>query len=144
MMATPAMSHVGGTVGHLWNDHIKPRADARYVNAVAGTDRASRADGLNAIQIARSAAVTIPAGNEVSATAQCPAGTFVVGGGALSSFGSPDPYLNSSFANSTTSWRVFAWNPTGGDETTQAYAVCVAANSSTLLPPPTGPARVQR
>ena len=30
-MATPAMSHVGGTVGHLWNTHIKPRADARYV-----------------------------------------------------------------------------------------------------------------
>ena len=26
------MSHVGGTVSHLWNTHIKPRADARYVN----------------------------------------------------------------------------------------------------------------
>lgn len=47
MMATPAMSHVGGTVGHLWNDHIKPRADARYANAVAGTDKAKDADKLD-------------------------------------------------------------------------------------------------
>jgi hypothetical protein len=30
LMATPAASHVGGTVSHLWNAHIKPRADARY------------------------------------------------------------------------------------------------------------------
>ena len=49
MMATPAMSHVGGTVGHLWNNHIKPRADARYANAVAGTDKAKDADKLDGI-----------------------------------------------------------------------------------------------
>lgn len=30
MVATPAGAHVGGTVGHLWNNHIKPKADARY------------------------------------------------------------------------------------------------------------------
>ena len=29
-LATPAASHVGGTVGHLWNKHIKPRTDKRY------------------------------------------------------------------------------------------------------------------
>jgi hypothetical protein len=29
LMATPAGSHIG-TVSHLWNRHIKPRADARY------------------------------------------------------------------------------------------------------------------
>lgn len=29
LMATPAGSHIG-TVTHLWNAHIKPRADARY------------------------------------------------------------------------------------------------------------------
>ena len=29
--ATPAASHIG-SVTHLWNHHIKPRADARYVN----------------------------------------------------------------------------------------------------------------
>jgi hypothetical protein len=31
LMATPAGSHIG-TVTHLWNKHIKPRADARYLN----------------------------------------------------------------------------------------------------------------
>jgi hypothetical protein len=30
IVATPAMGHVGGTVSHLWNTHIKPKADARY------------------------------------------------------------------------------------------------------------------
>jgi hypothetical protein len=40
MVATPAGAHVGGTVGHLWKDHIKPRADARYANAISGTDKA--------------------------------------------------------------------------------------------------------
>jgi hypothetical protein len=29
MFATPAASHVGGTVDHLWG-HLKPKADARY------------------------------------------------------------------------------------------------------------------
>jgi hypothetical protein len=29
MVATPAASHIGG-VFHLWNNHIKPKADARY------------------------------------------------------------------------------------------------------------------
>jgi hypothetical protein len=27
---TPVRSHVGGTVKHLWQDHIKPRTDNRY------------------------------------------------------------------------------------------------------------------
>ena len=31
LVATPAASHIG-TVTHLWNHHIKPRADKRYVN----------------------------------------------------------------------------------------------------------------
>jgi hypothetical protein len=31
LVATPAASHIG-TVTHLWNKHIKPRADKRYLN----------------------------------------------------------------------------------------------------------------
>ena len=31
VVATPAGAHVGGTVSHLWNQHIRPKADARYV-----------------------------------------------------------------------------------------------------------------
>jgi hypothetical protein len=55
MMATPAASHVGGTVGHLWNDHIKPRGDARYLRynstlrpgqAISGTFGAAGGSGF--------------------------------------------------------------------------------------------------
>lgn len=31
MMATPAAGHVGGTVSHLWSQHIRPKADQRYL-----------------------------------------------------------------------------------------------------------------
>ena len=31
LTATPVYSHVGGTVGHLWKKHIRPKADTRYV-----------------------------------------------------------------------------------------------------------------
>lgn len=31
LFLTPAGAHVGGTVRHLWNKHLKSRADARYV-----------------------------------------------------------------------------------------------------------------
>jgi hypothetical protein len=46
MVATPAGAHVGGTVNHLWG-HLKPKADARYANVVAGTDKAKDADMLD-------------------------------------------------------------------------------------------------
>jgi hypothetical protein len=56
MVATPAGTHVGGTVAHLWKKHIKPKADVRYANAVAGTDKAKNAnkvDGYSARQLIR-------------------------------------------------------------------------------------------
>ena len=46
MAATPAVGHVGGTVNHLWS-HLKPTTDARYANAVAGTDKAKDANKLD-------------------------------------------------------------------------------------------------
>ncbi|MGH3012575.1 MAG: hypothetical protein ACRDMY_12170 [Gaiellaceae bacterium] len=55
---TPAVAHVGGTVSHLWN-HIRPKADQRYANAVAGTDKARSADtldGLNSTAFLRAGA----------------------------------------------------------------------------------------
>lgn len=35
--AQPVGAHVGGTVQHLWRDHIRPKADARYLNDSIGT-----------------------------------------------------------------------------------------------------------
>src|SRR5215218_2950613 len=84
MVATPAGAHIT-TWTHLRDAHVKPWADARYVNAVPGTNKAPvavRAEKLTGITIVRSAAVTVSAGTENLATATCPAGTFVVGGGA--------------------------------------------------------------
>jgi hypothetical protein len=51
MMATSAGAHVGGTVTHLWG-HLKPITDARYANAVSGTDKAKDADKLDALDSA--------------------------------------------------------------------------------------------
>jgi hypothetical protein len=90
MMATPAMSHVGGTVGHLWNDHIKPRADARYANAVAGTDQAKNAAKLQGrtwgnflgdVRVVVKSSGAISAGSFGTETVSCPAGYSVIAGG---------------------------------------------------------------
>jgi hypothetical protein len=61
MAASPAGAHVGGTVSHLWN-HLKPLADARYANAVSGTDKAKDADKLDGLD---SAAFVKGSGNVV-------------------------------------------------------------------------------
>ena len=39
LAATPVYSHVGGTVDHLWRDHIRPRADKRYVSRLEAQSR---------------------------------------------------------------------------------------------------------
>jgi hypothetical protein len=49
MTATPISGHVGGTVGHLWRDHIKAKTEPRYANAVPGTDKANDADKLDGL-----------------------------------------------------------------------------------------------
>jgi hypothetical protein len=65
---------------------------------------------VNAASVASDAVVTVSASNEVIngtsnfLNVQCPAGTVVVGGGGNSS--SSAWYLESSFADSATSWRV--------------------------------------
>ena len=69
VVATPAVSHVGGTVSHLWNQHIKPKADARYVRSVD--------------TVVQSGNVVITSGVQTSTgTASCAAGEKILGGGA--------------------------------------------------------------
>jgi hypothetical protein len=61
MVGTPAGAHVGGTVNHLWN-HLKPKADARYVNetellwAVVDGDGVAIVRGNGAVSVNRSSA----------------------------------------------------------------------------------------
>jgi hypothetical protein len=68
LVATPVSSHVGGTVTHLWNDHIRPKADARYytkaqanaryvnvgekATSAANADNADAVDGKDAADLA--------------------------------------------------------------------------------------------
>jgi hypothetical protein len=42
LVAQPAGAHFLPDIGHIWS-HIKPKADARYANAVAHTDKAKNA-----------------------------------------------------------------------------------------------------
>jgi hypothetical protein len=61
MVGTPAGAHVGGTVNHLWG-HLKPKADARYVNetellwAVVDGDGEAIVRGNRAVSVNRSSA----------------------------------------------------------------------------------------
>jgi hypothetical protein len=61
IVATPAGAHVGGSVKHLWN-HLKPRADQRYVNekellwAVVDGDGEAIVRGNGAASVNRSSA----------------------------------------------------------------------------------------
>jgi hypothetical protein len=61
MIGTPAGAHVGGSVNHLWN-HLKPKADARYVNetellwAVVDGNGEAIVRGNRAVSVNRSSA----------------------------------------------------------------------------------------
>ena len=48
LVAPPAGAHFLPSISHIWS-HIKPKADVRYANAVAGTDKAKNADKLDGL-----------------------------------------------------------------------------------------------
>jgi hypothetical protein len=77
LLTTSAGAHVGGTVSHLWNKHIKPRADKRYVNVnekrQLGVMRAQRDSDSGGSTESASTGVQV---NSVSITA--PAAGFLV------------------------------------------------------------------
>jgi hypothetical protein len=47
--ASPATGHFG-SIKHLWNKHIKPRADARYINNAETAANADMLDGLDSAE----------------------------------------------------------------------------------------------
>jgi hypothetical protein len=47
-LIAPAVAHVAGWT-HNWDVHIKPKAEPRYANAVAGTDKAKDSDKLDGV-----------------------------------------------------------------------------------------------
>ncbi len=75
-------------------------------------------------QIVKGAGVGLPGQTQKGALASCPAGKFVVGGGAFS-VGGTDVALSSSYPNSATTWRVYVNNTGNVDTAFEAYAVCL-------------------
>jgi hypothetical protein len=79
IVATPAASHIG-SVTHLWNHHIKPKADKRYVNvnekAQLGIVRASKDSTGGGTDLAASGRVAV---NSVSINTP-KAGVLIISG----------------------------------------------------------------
>jgi hypothetical protein len=121
LFATPAASHIG-SVAHLWNEHIKPKADARYLQ--------------NTKTVVDSAAVN--AGSFNSLQVDCPAGFQAIGGGVDSNdidsqfVTSSGPVINGnrilSVANgqhgAATGWWGATFNSTGGALVMKVAVIC--------------------
>jgi hypothetical protein len=72
---------------------------------------------------------TVAAGGQGLATAQCPSGDDVIGGGAYQSLQTTAQSINSSWPNSNSSWSVYFNNTGSSADTGVAIAYCVAASS---------------
>jgi len=144
LLATSAGAHVGGTVLHLWNQHIKPKADARYVNV----NELKQLGMLRAQKDGTAGGTTVTAGgrvqvNSVSITTQR-AGFLVISGHAFinSDEASPTSYVlvpkvDGTNANAT-GWgsTFFSGADLAGGERfelsyTTAYAVAAGAHTVT-------------
>ena len=68
MVGTPVGAHIG-SVSHLWNQHLKPKADARYVN---------ERELLWAVVNADPTTPTIARGSGVTSVTKSGAGNYVV------------------------------------------------------------------
>lgn len=147
ILITPAVAHVGGTVGHLWRDHLRARVinlgDPRWVN----TSEAAGGDltGTHAnLQIAPAAIRyadlgvsgwnfdSVSVANNTSGTvfAGCGAGQVAISGGA--SWDTPQAGTNITLsrpsfdgAGNAGSWRVDGHNSSGNTRTLVAHVLCI-------------------
>jgi hypothetical protein len=72
-----------------------------------------------------------------NASATCPAGTNVVGGGVYSVFSQYNEIdVDSSFPDTTTSWKAFVSNISVKNQTIRAYAICATATSTSSVETP--------
>ena len=79
----------------------------------------------------KEANVTVPANAQAEATAKCPKGDDVVGGGGYQVTQNTEEDLNSSYASRRGSWSVIFNNGATSADTGVAVAICVAASSLT-------------
>jgi hypothetical protein len=79
MVGTPAGAHVGGSVSHLWNQHIKPKTDARYYTKSQANGRyVNERELLWAVVNSSATTPSIARGNGVTSVTKSGVGNYVV------------------------------------------------------------------
>ena len=126
LMATPAGSHIG-TVTHLWNAHIKPKADARYVRTpskyVVANGSGPITGTLGARTILCPTAVYTPTGPQ---TAYINTTTGQIGGAGGSTIATRAAYSadgGSTYLDAFPQWAVGATAPDGDYATNTNFGV---------------------
>jgi hypothetical protein len=120
VVATPAVSHVGGTVSHLWNQHIKPRADARYVRAGSVVQQDGNVIVVSTLQTS-------------TGTASCPTGQKVMGGGAeyqgiFAPTSTPSIVYSKPVTTTPQGWTAQIEASSNEDWSVRVYAVCAKSS----------------
>ena len=150
--ATPVYSHVGGTVRHLWRDHIKTKvtklvytkaqSDALYAGKDSSYTKVE-SDDLYAAEshshastfdttVVTSMGTTLTTAGTSTGTATCPANTKVVGGGIefdayVSSSLTEGPYVTKSRPAATgEAWDAAIYAAPNDDWRSTIFAVCAS------------------
>ena len=122
---------------------FRTEAEARFLDVAEGDGRYVE----NGTFVVRGAPLTIPAGSENFAEADCPAGTTVVGGGGYST--ATYMFLEASYPSDGTNtdtdgakaWTVWAFNDSGGPSGQLfPYAICMKTDATLQF----GPARTAK
>ncbi|MGE4427606.1 MAG: hypothetical protein AB7G37_14235 [Solirubrobacteraceae bacterium] len=91
-----------------------------------GAPGANGTNGVSGYQLVTGPAVNVAAGDSAQATAACPAGKRVLGGG-YTVGASTGVNMNRSGPSSVTTWYVRVTNTTGGAKSINAQAICITA-----------------
>lgn len=152
MFISPAGAHVGGTVTHLWTQHIKPKvtalvytktqSNARYLGKTAKAADANLLDGVDSSLYMRDDVVVVSSTSTSDSTSPkfhtitCPSGRRAVGGGGAINNGGdlvalqdshPASFGNNNVSNPAEEWWVTAKEVAayGSNWSVSVYAVCV-------------------
>lgn len=129
LAAVPASGHVGGTVKHLWNKHIKPR-----VMNVAYTKEQADARFLQSVVYKDADKTTEPGGNH-TLEVYCPSGTRAISGGSyhvngfiahLLYHGDRPLFPTSGLRGGPVGWADRVFNQGDSDVTWRVFVLCAS------------------
>lgn len=122
MTARPAVGRIASVdpkVGHLGTPVA--RASTTKAHRFSRVTPNSKLSGYSI----QTASVSVPNDTQVGASAACPTGTVVMGGGAFASSSSVGANINSSYPlTDGSAWNAYEGNTTGSADTLTAYAIC--------------------